>query len=605
MKTMTFLRASLKTSLGALLLSGLAQAATLPANLNWTSGPDAPLYADKNAKQGGVYNLRLSTFPLTFRTIGPDSNGSFRPFLLDGQPGLLQMHPNTREYLPSLATEWAFDDDQKTVYFKLDKTARWSDGADISSADFEFLFDYMRSDNAKAPWYKDYYTNSITGITVYDEDTFALHSADRLPQDDLLARLGATPRPKHFYPDGLPENFIKRYNWKTEPVTGPYVLGKVKKGKSIEFVKVKDWWGYNNPYYQNRYNVDRVRLKIIRDQDVAMKHFEKGSIDAFSMILPGVWHNQGKGPLYDKGFIEKSWLFNDTPQGAAGVWLNLENSLLQDTNVRKGLTHAMNVDKMIDTALFGDYVHLQSFGSGKGVYDHPNMKAKPFDPKLAAEYFAQAGYDTLDRDGIRVNAQGERLVLVMNYSWKAHSARITVLREEAKKAGLDLQLNLVEGATGFKAALEKKHQAVFQGMGSGMKPVYWQYFHSANAKPQTNNFTNYQDPEMDKLIDAYDSEFNVEKKAELSHQIQEKIMACDCFIPTYSVPYTRLAHWRYVRLPTTLGVGLSTALADESGFEYGLFWLDEEIKKETLKAKKSGQSFPVVNRVEKHGAESL
>ena len=605
MKTMTFLRASLKTSLGALLLSSLAQAATLPANLNWTSGPDAPLFADKNAKQGGVYNLRLSTFPLTFRTIGPDSNGSFRPFLLDGQPGLLQMHPNTREYLPSLATEWAFDDDQKTVYFKLDKTARWSDGADISSADFEFLFDYMRSDNAKAPWYKDYYTNSITGITVYDEDTFALHSADRLPQDDLLARLGATPRPKHFYPDGLPENFIKRYNWKTEPVTGPYVLGKVKKGKSIEFVKVKDWWGYNNPYYQNRYNVDRVRLKIIRDQDVAMKHFEKGSIDAFSMILPGVWHNQGKGPLYDKGFIEKSWLFNDTPQGAAGVWLNLENSLLQDTNVRKGLTHAMNVDKMIDTALFGDYVHLQSFGSGKGVYDHPNMKAKPFDPKLAAEYFAQAGYDTLDRDGIRVNAQGERLVLVMNYSWKAHSARITVLREEAKKAGLDLQLNLVEGATGFKAALEKKHQAVFQGMGSGMKPVYWQYFHSANAKPQTNNFTNYQDPEMDKLIDAYDSEFNVEKKAELSHKIQEKIMACDCFIPTYSVPYTRLAHWRYVRLPTTLGVGLSTALADESGFEYGLFWLDEEIKKETLKAKKSGQSFPVVNRVEKHGAESL
>ncbi|EAQ65783.1 ABC-type dipeptide transport system, periplasmic component [Marinomonas sp. MED121] len=605
MKTMTFLRASLKTSLGALLLSSLAQATTLPANLNWTSGPDAPLFADKNAKQGGVYNLRLSTFPLTFRTIGPDSNGSFRPFLLDGQPGLLQMHPNTREYLPSLATEWAFDDDQKTVYFKLDKTARWSDGADISSADFEFLFDYMRSDNAKAPWYKDYYTNSITGITVYDEDTFALHSADRLPQDDLIARLGVTPRPKHFYPDGLPENFIKRYNWKAEPVTGPYILGKVKKGKSIEFVKVKDWWGYNNPYYQNRYNVDRVRLKIIRDQDVAMKHFEKGSIDAFSMILPGVWHNQGKGPLYDKGFIEKSWLFNDTPQGATGVWLNLENPLMQDANVRKGIAYSINVDKMIETALFGDYVHLQSFGSGKGIYDHPTMKAKPFDPKLAAEYFAKAGYDSLGRDGIRINAQGERLVLVMNYSWKAHSARTAVLREEAKKAGLDLQLNLVEGATGFKAALEKKHQAVFQGMGSGMKPAYWQYFHSANAKPQTNNFTNYQDPEMDKLIDAYDSEFNVEKKAKFSHQIQEKIMACDCFIPTYSVPYTRLAHWRYVRLPVSLGVGLSTALADESGFEYGLFWLDEETKKETLEAKKSGQSFPAVNRVEKLGVESL
>ena len=596
MKKLTFLGASL----GILFASTLAQTAELPTELEWTSGPEAELFADTNAKQGGVYNLRLNSFPLTFRTIGPDSNGSFRPFLLDGQPSLLQMHPNTREYLPSLATAWAFDKDQKTIYFKLDKTARWSDGADISAEDFAFVFDYMRSDNAKAPWYKDYFTNSIKGITVYDDDTFALHSADRLPADDLLARLGISPRPKHFYPDGLPKDFVKRYNWKAEPVTGPYVLGKVKKGKSIEFNKVKDWWGYNNPYYLNRYNVDRVRLKVIRDQDVAMKHFEKGEIDAFSMILPGVWHNQGKGPLYDRGLIEKSWLFNNTPQGAAGVWLNLKNPLMQDENVRKGLAHAMNVDKMIETALFGDYVHLQSFGSGKGIYDHPDMKAKSFDPKVAAKYFSKAGYDTLGRDGIRINAQGEPLVLVMNYLSKAHSSRTSVLREEAKKAGLDLQLNLVEGATGFKVALEKKHQAVFLGMGTGMKPAYWEYFHSANAKPQTNNFTNYQNPEMDKLIDAYDSEFDVQVKAKLSHQIQEKIMACDCYIPTYAVPYTRLAHWRYVRLPATLGVGLSTTLADEAGFEYGLFWLDQDMKKETLKAKKSGQSFPAITRVDKH-----
>ncbi len=590
----------LAANFGFLLLSNAVIAMELPGNLEWTSGPDAPLFADKQALQGGVYNLRLSTFPLTFRTIGPDSNGSFRPFLLDGQPSLLQMHPNTREYLPSLATSWAFDENQKTVYFKLDKTATWSDGVDISATDFEFLFDYMRSDNAKAPWYKDYYTNSITGITVYDEDTFALHSADRLPPDDLLARLGVSPKPQHFYPDGLPKDFIKRYNWKAEPVTGPYVLGKVKKGKSIEFNKVKDWWGYNNPYFVNRYNVDRIRLKIIRDQDVAMKHFEKGSIDAFSMVLPSVWHNQGKGPLYDKGFIEKSWLFNNTPQGAMGIWLNLKNPLLQDANIRKGLNHSMNVDKMIKTALFGDYVHLQSFGSGKGIYDHPSMKAKIFDPKLAAKYFSLAGYDSLGRDGIRVNAKGERLVVVMNYSWKAHSARTVVLREEAKKAGLDLQLNLIEGATGFKASLEKKHQAVFLGMGSGMKPAYWEYFHSVNAKPQTNNFTNYQNPDMDKLIDAYDSEFDVQVKAKLSHQIQEKIRECDCFIPTYSVPYTRLAHWRYVRLPDTLGVGLSTTLADEAGFEYGLFWLDDKMKEETLKAKKAGQSFAPVTRIDKH-----
>lgn len=580
------------------LYQSFAIAQDLPTDLNWITNNDQPLFADDNAKQGGTYRLHLSSFPLTMRTVGPDSNGSFRAFIMDGNPSLLQKHPNTRQYIPALAKQWAFGQDQKTIYFKLDESARWTDGKPVTSEDFRFVFDYMKSDNTRAPWYKDYYTNKIASITIFDKTTFALHSADALANDELLMRLNILPKPAHFYPKGITKDFVKRYNWKAEPVTGPYKVSKIKKGKFVKLSKVDNWWGYGNKYYQHRYNVDNILLKVIRDSDISIKYFEKGELDAYYMVFPSIWHDKAKGELYERGFIEKEWFFNESPQGAAGVWLNLAADKMNNKNLRRGIAHSLNVPKMIEIALRGDYSHQQGFGSGFGEYDNTQVKAKAFDVDLADQYFDMAGYSSLDKDGIRINDKGERLSITLTYLSKMHSPRVIVLKEEARKTGLEIELKLVDGATGFKSLLEKKHQAAFLGMGAPSTPVYWQYFHSSNAKPQTNNFTNYSNTEMDKLIEAYDSEFDVKEKAALSRLIQQKIADCDCVIPTYSVPFSRAAHWRYVKLPKSIGTALSRDILDAKSMEYGLFWIDLEEKKTTKKALKSGQSFPPVTRIE-------
>ncbi len=99
------------------------------------------------------------------------------------------------------------------------------------------------------------------------------------------------PRPAHFYAnprkdenqDGIADDYVRRYNFKAEPTMGPYELGRVQKGRRLTFNHVDDWWGYTNPYYQHRYNVDKIRLRVIRDNDIAMKHFEKGNLDVFDL----------------------------------------------------------------------------------------------------------------------------------------------------------------------------------------------------------------------------------------------------------------------------------------------------------------------------------
>ena len=87
---------------------------------------------------------------------------------------LLEVHPNTEAPVPSLATDWAFDENGRTMYFKLDKRARWSDGKPVTADDYIYTLEFMRSKHIKAPWYNDYYTREIEKVVKYDDYTISV-----------------------------------------------------------------------------------------------------------------------------------------------------------------------------------------------------------------------------------------------------------------------------------------------------------------------------------------------------------------------------------------------------------------------------------------------
>ncbi|MBD1556562.1 ABC transporter substrate-binding protein [Vibrio sp. S9_S30] len=583
-----------------------AQAATLPEGLTWKTNWDEPLIGSEEAKRGGTYRTHLLSFPQTLRSVGPDSNSGLRSYFLDSVPSLVGQHPDTLEWIPDLANEWAFAGENKTVYFKLNPEAEWSDGEKVTADDFVFMLKFFRSKDIVAPWYNTYYTEQIADVVKIDEHTIAAVSAIEKNPDELLRMLGSLrPRPEHFYKpskdengDGIDDDFVRKYNFKSEPTTYAYYLDKVEKGKNLTFKHVgDDWWGYSNRYYKNRFNVDKIRFKVIRDIDIARKHFEKGNLDAFSVILPGIWHEKTNTEPYQKGYIHRFWGFNELPQGAGGLWINSAKNHLNDINLRQGIMYATDYDGMIEKITRGDYSrkpHAMGFGHGK--YDMPNPMPPKFDPELAGEFFAKAGFDKIGADGIRVNAQGERLSFAITYGFNSWTPRIAFLKEQGKKAGIDFTLNLVDGSSAFKFILEKKHELAFINMGGGEVPAYWEYFHSANAnKPQTNNHTNFSSPELDTLIMQYRKEFDVVKKQELSHQIQQKITDAHVIVPGYMVPYTREAYWRYLKYPEqAMNRFTDSIFPIDRVVGLHTFWIDEEEKKATKKAAKSGKSFEPV-----------
>ncbi len=567
----------------------------MPEDLVWyTSQPG--IWGSPRAKKGGTITESLSEYPATFRTIGPNSNGSFRSALGAGS-GLIQLNPETREWMPQLATHWAFGKDRKTVYFKLNEKARWNDGTPVTSKDYTFMMEMMRSPYIQAPWYNNHYTKRVTDLKTYGDFVISVTANVEKGPDELLLSVNVNPRPRHHYKGEIREDWVDTYQWVYEPTVGPYYMSSFEKGESVTFSKVDDWWGYDLNQQKGAHNFDTIVYKVVTGgRDIIKEHFLSGRLDVLGLLIPNDWaESEDYGP-FKKGYIDR-WAHYYVPmEGLSGMVLNTQKGILRSQDIRTGLYYAINIQKMIDTTLRGEYTRYHNIGMGHvfaGVEFNDNTIRKPdFDPTKAGEYFAKAGYDSFGSDGIRVNGAGERLKLDLLYTAPHHTERLSVLKEEAKKAGLDLILNLkTEG--GFSDALDKKHEAFWITMSTYYTPSYWQYFHSENAKAQTNNFFMVEDGELDRLITAYDEETELIKKGEISKEIERRVHDLALVVPNYVLDYIRGAAWKWVRYPSWLGTKYSgdfmswrLPMASLGRFA----WVDEDIKKEIIQAQATGET---------------
>ncbi|ACN15949.1 DppE [Desulforapulum autotrophicum HRM2] len=561
---------------------------TLPSGIHWETNDHDPVFASPLAVKGGTFHTALLSFPRTFRLVGPDSNGSFAGPLRANNLSLINIHPNTGHIIPELATHWAFDPDKKTMYFKLNPLARWSDNVPVTAADYVYTLEFMRSPHIIAPFYNDYYTREIESVVVYDDYTIAVKSTKAMPE--LYLRLGISPTPRHFF-GTLDDTFVEGFNWRIIPNTGPYQISEFKKGKRVRFERKKQWWAKDLRYFKNRFNLDAVVFNVIRDYNMIWEYFKKGEIDVFDLTMPKYWYDRADTRVFNRGYAKKIWFFNDTPVSAMGMWLNQDKEIFADPRVRMAFAHAMNVDKVIKEVLRGDYYRLAQAFMGYGEYTNNDIRPRAFNIDKVESLMTEAGWQR-GPDGIW-QKQGRRFSIEVTYGFDEHTPRLVVLKEEALKAGVELVLQKLDSTAAFKKFLEKKHEVAWMGWSTNLRPSYWQGWHSDNAhKTQTNNITNTDDPELDRLIDQYRSSLSETERKSLSRTIQQKIHDQAAFVPTFMVPYVRQGFWRWLQLPESHGTRVSGSLFDPFDSTYGgLFWFDKTLYDTTRAAMKDGRSF--------------
>lgn len=587
---------------------GFRTPADLPPDLEWTSNDHLPEIGSPDARKGGTQYAALQDFPRTMRTVGPDSNGSFRPYLLDSVGmSLTHQHPDTLELFPALAQAWAVDWDNLTVYAKLDPAATWSDGEPITADDYFFMFWFYRSPYIMAPWYNNFYSTTYSNISRYDDHTISITMTERKPDMDergLLLR----PIPRHFYRE-MGDDFTERYQWSFEPTAGAYVVREqdIRKGRSIALTRLENWWAKDRRHFRYRFNPDRIQFSVIRDTPKMFEAFKRGDIDQFGLNLAEYWYEKlpDSDPDVQAGYIHKTTYYNQRPRPPFGLWINTAQPLLANRDIRLGISHATNWDMVIEKFFRGDNQRLNTGNDGFGDYSHPSLMAREFDIATAQQHFADAGFTRRGADGILVNEAGQKLSFTLSTGYENMRDVLTILRQEAVKAGLDLRLEILDGTVGWKKVQEKQHDIFFTAFGRFMEkyPRYWDHYHSVNAwdkafledgavnperqtKTQTNNLETFAVPEMDRLIERYRASNDRDEMIALSHQMIELHHAHASFVPGFYQGFFRTGYWRWVRYPE----GFSHRHSDGPG-ELFVHWIDTGMKQETEAARRAGETF--------------
>jgi microcin C transport system substrate-binding protein len=590
--------------------------AALPKDIVWITDNDQPLIGSEKAIRGGTLNTAIDAYPLTFRLMGPNSNDGFaawnRAFTMAF--GLVAMHPVTDQFIPVMATHWSIQPDQKTLYFKLDPDARWSDGKPITADDFVFTWKMMQSKDIVDPFYNTYAMQYYQSVDKIDDYTLRIVGT-RPSWRPLVDFAGLWPTPAHA--TQLDKDWVTRTNNQYQVAVGPYIVSDADRGVSVTFKRLPEWWGDKKRYFIGLYNFDEIKIKII-DPDRELDYLRLGELDIHLEGTARTWNEGYAFPAVTNGWIRRARVFLDMPSGVSGLHMNLEAPIFQNRDFRLAMQYLFNFERINRNLMYSEYFRKNSFFDGT-EFANPDVKAYPFDPVKAAEHLARAGYrrpasvaaesvwaklrnaaydlvfTRSDTDDILVNERGEKASFTLIYGVKAFEPHLTVIQQDYRRAGVDMKLQQLEPGTTFERGLERKFEMIQIGWSAGFYPDPREYLGTQFKNSNNNNDVwGFGTKEVDGLIDIYEQSLDAEARKRAMYKIDQIVHDEAFYIPFWDAPYVRLAYWDYLQFPEFYLPKRTQSLTD-----YLVEWIDPEKKAALAEAMKAGKAYPVDQDIDK------
>ena len=588
---------------------------TPPADIVWETNNDDPLIGSPDAIRGGTFNYMMTSYPLTFRLMGPNSNDAFAGWnrLFTMNFPLVGRHPVTDNFIPIMATHWSVQADQRTIYFKLDPDARFSDGEPITSDDYVFTWKMMLSEHIVDPFYNNYAMQYFESVDAIDEYTLRIVGTRQSWRP--LSDYGLWPTPSHAVV--LDEDWVTRTNNEYQIAVGPYVVSEVSRGESVTFERIDDWWGDRKRYFQGQFNFDRIHLPVIAPER-ALDYLRRGELDMIPENTARSWNEEYTFPAVRNGWLRRARVFVDVPSGVYGLHMNLEAPIFQNKDFRKAMQHLFNFERLNRNLMYNEYFRQISFFEGT-EYASPNVKSYPFDPGKAREHLARAGYrrpdavlsHTLlgglrnvvrgliftraDTDDILVNDRGEKATFSVIYGSKGLERHLTVMQQEYRRAGVDMRLRLLEPGTAFERGLERKYEMTVTSRTGSYYPAPRQYLHTDfKATTNNNDIWGFGTSEVDELIRIYEEDLDAQDRLDATYRIDEIVHDEAFYIPFWAAPYVRIAYWDYVQFPEFYLPKRTEQLTD-----YMVYWIDPEKRAALERAMSAGEAYPVDEELDK------
>ncbi len=343
-------------------------------------------------------------------------------------PGYVRMHfifetlvwKNATEFVPQLASEWEYDENDNAYTFKLQEGVKWHDGTDFTADDVVFTYNY--AEEHPYQWVDNSIVESAEAL---DKHTVKLYlSKSYAPFFQDVA--GAQPiLPKHIWQDVTePEEFQSP---EATIGTGPYVFADYSKEHGTYLYKA------NGGYYLGKPAVKEIRfVKIAAEMNPAA--LKDGSVNSASVPA------EVAEDIEAAGFT----VITSPPSWNAKLTINHQREPLSYKEFRQALACAIDRESLVEIVLRGEGVAgSPGIMPPTSVWYNPDTPQYEYDPEKARQLIEGLGY-SLDGDYYAKDGQPLRLNLIAAADYKDLGQFIT---QQLEQIGIDIDFQTLEAKT--------------------------------------------------------------------------------------------------------------------------------------------------------------
>lgn len=408
---------------------------------------------------------------------------------------------------PYLAESWSISDDNLSVTLNLRTDAVFHDGTPITSEDVAFSIITIRDNhpfNAMlAP---------VESVDTPDEHTAIIRMST--PHAAIMAAMGPPfmpIMPKHIYGDGQE---IRNHPRGVADVvgSGPFKFVSLEPGNRIVLEKNEDFFMEGRPY------VDNIVIIEQADAQSAVLALEQGQADIMvDLSVVDLIQRASENP--------DLVVTTDSHNGIGALnWVLMNNEIepFNDVRVRQAIAHALDQDFVVDVLHNGLSKPGGPIHSGFPAYNDEAVVKYEFDLAKAEALLDEAGYPR-DDDGVRFRTTIDFFPGLQD----AYQRVAEYVKPALKKVGIEVEIRFsADFAAWAKRMSDKTYEMSMDGVFTWGDPVIGNHrtYLSTNIRPApfTNN-SQYQNPEIDDLLNRAASELDLEARNALYAEFQRKI----------------------------------------------------------------------------------
>ena len=390
--------------------------------------------------------------------------------------------------IPAIATSWEFAPDAKTLTFKLDPNAKFTNGAQVTPADVKASFERILNEETAAAARSNFL--SIDTIDTPDAETvvFNLKTAD-VPILVAMATINAAI---------VPASEIEAGNVGTEAVgSGPFKLDSWEPSSREVLSANADWAGGD-------VKVDGITISVLPDETAILASLRAGQTD-FALL---------NDPLVATMVPNEANLqLNRAPVLAYNVLqLNPSRPPMDNLKVRQAMSCAINRQEIVDAALAGEGKVTGPLTMPAFAQDPSTLFCYEQDLEKAKALMAESGVSGFTAKVI--GATGEPPVA---------ASEAQVLQAQLAEIGINLEIEMMELNVYVDTWLAGNFDmAVAQNGGRPDPfPMYNRYFTKDGNLLKVSNFV---DDTLDTLMREGQAETDPAKRVEIFHKFENHLV---------------------------------------------------------------------------------